>query len=254
MGIEMSSSEAKAYVDEFYKRVAKRWKERVTDAPFMQQLRSGALAQRALRLFFKNWGSYTIEINTLEAASYHKHIAFFRKHRDLMGPMAQKLADELIHPRPPGHVHVVLETAKALGIPEDEIFLSPMLAEFRAKIDFKRAILWEGTVAEFYSAGATEEQTGYWSAEFFRALTTHYGLTPEQAIYFSTHEEADLKEHAGGVMGHGSFRRMVLQRLLEDGSAEVRPGYSLEYCGMTAVDLHGVILQAALNTSEKETG
>jgi pyrroloquinoline quinone (PQQ) biosynthesis protein C len=247
----MSGSEAKAAVDEHYKKVAKRWKERVTDAPFMQKLRSGELSRDALKVFFKNWGAYTIEINTLEAASYHKHIAFFRKHRDLMAPMAQKLADELIHPKPPGHVHVVVETAKALGITEDEIFVAPMLAEFRAKIDFKRAILWEGTVAEFYAAGATEEQTGYWSADFFKALTIHYGLTREQAVYFSTHEEADLKEH-DGVMGHGSFRRIVLQRLLEDGMAEVRPGYSLEYCGLTAVDLHGVILQAALNAAERK--
>jgi pyrroloquinoline quinone (PQQ) biosynthesis protein C len=249
MSEKMSSGEAKAYVDEHYRKVARRWKERVTDAPFMSQVRSGKLPRAALRLFFQNWGSYTIEINTVEAASYHKHISFFRKHRDLMGPMAQKLADELIHPKPPGHVHVVLETAKALGISEEEVFLSPMLAEFRAKLDFKRAILWEGTVAEFYAAGATEEQTGYWSADFFKALTTHYGLTREQAVYFSTHEEADLKEHDGGIMGHGSFRRMVLQRLLEDGMAEARPGYSLEYCGTAAVDLHGVILQAALNAA-----
>ncbi|HEY2986498.1 MAG TPA: iron-containing redox enzyme family protein [Candidatus Binatia bacterium] len=244
----MTSVEARAFVDEHYKKVAQRWKERVTDAPFMQQLRSGKLPRETLRIFFKNWGAYTIEINTLEAASYHKHIAFFRKHRDLMAPMAQKLADELIHPKPPGHVHVVVETAKALGITEDEIFVAPMLAEFRAKIDFKRAILWEGTVAEFYAAGATEEQTGYWSADFYKALTAHYGLTREQAVYFSTHEEADLKEHQG-VMGHGSFRRMVLQRLLEDGMAETRPGYNLEYCGLTAVDLHGVILRAALNAA-----
>ena len=117
--------------------------------------------------------------------------------------------------------------------------------EFRAKIDFKRTILWEGTVAEFYAGGATEEQTGYWSADFFKALTTHYGLTREQAVYFSTHEEADLKEHEGGVMGHGSFRRLVLQRLLEDG-IEVRAGYDLDYCGLTAVDLHGDILNASL--------
>ena len=217
----------------------------------MAQLRTGTLPEKALKLFFKNWGSYTIEINTLEAASYHKHVAFFRKHRDLMGPMTVKLADELIHPRPPGHVHVVVETAKALGITEDEIFLAPMLAEFRAKLDFKRSILWEGTVAEFYAAGATEEQTGYWSAEFFKALTTHYGLTREQAVHFSTHEEADLKEHEG-VMGHGRFRRLVLQRLFEDGMATVRPGYSLEYCGLTAVDLHGVCLQVALDTASRE--
>ena len=247
----MNSVEAKVFVDEFYKKVAARWKERVTNSAFMEKLREGTLPRAALRLFFKNWGAYTIEINTVEAASYHKHIHFFRKHRDLMAPMAQKLADELVHPKPPGHVHVVLETAKALGIADDEIFLSPMLAEFRAKIDFKRSILWEGTVAEFYAAGATEEQTGYWSADFFKALTRHYGLRAEEAIYFSTHEEADLKEHADGVMGHGSFRRLVLQRLLEDGMAEARPGYSLEYCGLTAVDLHGVILQAALNATAR---
>ena len=145
MSMSMDSQQAKGLVDEHYKKVAQRWQERVTDRPFMQQLRAGTLPEKALKTFFKNWGSYTIEINTLEAASYHKHIAFFRKHRDLMGPMAAKLADELIHPKPPGHVHVVVETAKALGITEDEIFLSPMLAEFRAKIDFKRSILWEGT-------------------------------------------------------------------------------------------------------------
>src|SRR5438309_11396558 len=158
----MNSVEAKVFVGEFYKKVAARWKERVTSSAFMEKLRAGTLPRAALRLFFKNWGAYTIEINTVEAASYHKHMHFFRKHRDLMAPMAQKLADELVHPKPPGHVHVVLETAKALGISEDEIFLSPILAEFRAKIDFKRSIRWEGTLAEFYEAGATEEQTGCW--------------------------------------------------------------------------------------------
>ena len=248
-GEEVGLLGAKAFVDDFYKKVAVRWRQRVSEGSFMKKLSSGVLPRAALRTFFKNWGSYTIEINTLEAASYHKHISFFRKHRDLMGPMAQKLADELIYPKPPGHVYVVLETARALGISEDEIFLEPMLPEFRAKIDFKRSILWEGTIAEFYAAGATEEQTGYWSADCFKALTTHYGLTPEQAVYFSTHEEADLKEHAGGVMGHGSFRRMVLQRLLEDAMAYVRPGYTLEYCGLTAVDLHGVILQSVVDAA-----
>src|SRR5207253_4536059 len=143
----MNSVEAKVFVDNFYKKVAARWKERVTNGAFMEKLRAGTLPRAALRLFFKNWGAYTIEINTLEAASYHKHIHFFRKHRDLMAPMAQKLADELIHPQPPGHVHVVLETARALGITDDEVFVSPMLAEFRAKIDFKLWIPRQGTVA-----------------------------------------------------------------------------------------------------------
>jgi len=244
----MNSAEAKATVDDIYNRVAQRWQERVTRSPFMEQLRVGALPKAAFRMFYKNWGSYTIEINTLEAVTYHKHISFFRKHRDLMAAMAQKMADELIHPEPPGHIHVVLQTAKSLGISEDEIFLSPMLAEFRAKIDYFRAIVWEGTMAEFYAAGATEEQFGYWAGELFQYLTTHYGLSREDAVYFSLHEEADLKEHDGG-MGHGTFRRQVLQRLLEDGMADVRPGYSLEYCAVTAIDLHGQILRAALEAS-----
>ena len=246
----MNSAEAKATVDDIYNRVAQRWQERVTSSPFMEQLRVGALPKAAFRMFYKNWGSYTIEINTLEAVTYHKHISFFRKHRDLMSAMALKLADELIHPEPPGHIHVVLQTAKTLGISEDEIFLSPMLAEFRAKIDYFRSIVWEGTMAEFYAAGATEEQFGYWAGELFKYLTTYYGLSREDAVYFSLHEEADLKEH-DGVMGHGTFRRQVLQRLLEDGMADVRPGYSLEYCAVTAIDLHGQILQAVLDASTR---
>ena len=251
MNIKMSRDDAKSYVDGIYQQVADRWRQRVSSSQFMKGLVTGKLSKEAFRIFFKNWGAYTIEINTLEAASYHKHIHFFRKHRDLMAAMADKLADELIHPKPPGHVHVVMETAKALGITEDEIFVSPMLAEFRAKIDYFRAIVWEGTVAEFYAAGATEEQFGYWAGEVFTALTTHYELTPQQAVYFSLHEEADTREHEGGIMGHGSFRRMVLQRLLEDG-AEVRPGYTLEYCALSSIDLHGVILEAALNAAARE--
>ena len=251
MNIKMSRDDAKSYVDGIYQQVANRWRQRVSSSQFMKGLVTGKLSKEAFRIFFKNWGAYTIEINTLEAASYHKHIHFFRKHRDLMAAMADKLADELIHPKPPGHVHVVMETAKALGITEDEIFVSPMLAEFRAKIDYFRAIVWEGTVAEFYAAGATEEQFGHWAGEVFTALTTHYDLTPQQAVYFSLHEEADTREHEGGIMGHGSFRRMVLQRLLEDG-AEVRPGYTLEYCALSSIDRHGVILEAALNAAARE--
>jgi pyrroloquinoline quinone (PQQ) biosynthesis protein C len=249
MNVQMSAVDAKAYVDEIYRKVAQRWRERVTASRFMTALAAGKLPKEAFRIFYKNWGAYTIEINTLEAATYHKHIHFFRKHRDLMAAMAEKLADELIHPKPPGHIHVVVETGKALGITDDEIFVTPMLAEFRAKIDWFRAVVWEGTVAEFYAAGATEEVFGHWAGEVYTALTKHYGLTPEQAVYFSLHEEADTREHEG-VMGHGSFRRMVLQRLLEEG-AEVRPGYTLEYCALTSIDLHGAILEAALNEAAR---
>ena len=126
MNVKMNGEEAKSYVDGIYRQVADRWQQRVSSSQFMRALAAGKLPKETFRLFFKNWAAYTIEINTLEAASYHKHIHFFRKHRDLMAAMAEKLADELIHPKPPGHIHVVMETAKALGISEDEVFISPM--------------------------------------------------------------------------------------------------------------------------------
>lgn len=253
LAVKMSAEEAKTYLDAVNAKVIKRWDERVTQGPFMKALMQGSLPLPVIRLFFKNWGAFTIEINTLIAASYHKHLGFFKRHVDLLGPFGAKIADEFIHPKPPGHVLVMLQTAKALGLSEEEVLRQPMLAEARTILDFKRALLWEGTVAEWWFSMLTEEPIGHWAASWYRALTKQYRFTREQAVYFSTHEEADLKEH-DGVMGHGSFRRMVLQRLLEDGMAEVRPGYSLEYCGLTAVDLHGVILQAALNATKNSAG
>jgi hypothetical protein len=179
------------------------------------------------------------------ACSYHKHIGFFKRHPDLMAPLGAKIADEFIHPKPPGHVLVMLQTAEALGLTKDEILREPMLPEARAILDFKRCLMWEGTVAEWWFAMLTEEPIGHWAASWFKTLTTKYGFTRQQAVYFSTHEEADLKEHDEGVMGHGSFNRLVMQRILEDGYADFREGYNSEYCALAAVDLYGVMHRAA---------
>lgn len=249
LGVPLSPAEAKTFVDHLNGKVLQRWDERVTQGPFMKQLSEGKLALAAVRLFFRNWGAFTVEINTLIAASYQKHIGFFKRHPDLLGPFGAKVADEFIHPKPPGHVLVMLQTAEALGLSPDEVLRQPMLPEARAVLDFKRGLLWEGTVAEWWFSMLTEEPIGYWSAAWFKALTTHYGFSREQAIYFSTHEEADLKEHDEGVMGHGSFNRMVMQRILEDGYADVREGYTLEYCALASVDLYGVMHRAAYELS-----
>jgi pyrroloquinoline quinone (PQQ) biosynthesis protein C len=246
LGVKMSPDEAKAFVDGLNQKVLQRWQERVTGGPFMSRFIEGKLPVSAIKLFYRNWGNFTVEINTLIAASYHKHIGFFKRHPDLLGPLGAKIADEFIHPEPPGHVLVMLQTAEALGFTKDEILRQPMLPEARAILDFKRSLLWEGTVAEWWFSMLTEEPIGHWAATWFKALTTHYGFNREQAVYFSTHEEADLQEHDGGVMGHGSFNRMVMQRILEDGYADVREGYTLEYCALASVDLYGVMHRAAV--------
>jgi pyrroloquinoline quinone (PQQ) biosynthesis protein C len=246
LGVKMNSDDAKAFVAALNGKVIQRWEERVTKGPFMSRFIEGQLPIPAIKLFFKNWGNFTVEINTLIAASYHKHIGFFKRHSDLLGPFGAKIADEFIHPKPPGHVLVMLQTAEAFGLSAEEVLRQPMLPEARAILDFKRALLWEGTVAEWWFSMLTEEPIGHWAAAWFKALTSHYGFSRQQAVYFSTHEEADLKEHDDGVMGHGSFNRMVMQRILEDGYADVREGYTLEYCAIASVDLYGVMHRAAV--------
>jgi pyrroloquinoline quinone (PQQ) biosynthesis protein C len=251
LGNHCSPEEARSVVDGLYAKVRERWEQKVNQRPFMQQLMAGKLPWNVLQTFFRNWGAFTIEINTLTACTYHKNITFLKVNRDLMGPLGEKIADEFIHPKPPGHFLVMIQTAKALGLTEEEVFTTPMLSEFRAKIDFMRSIVYEGTTAEWYAAVTTEEQIGYWSAACYKALTTHYGFDREKATYFATHVEADLQEHEQGVMGHASFNRMALQRLLESGMADERPTYGLEYCAMTSVDLHGVMLRAALEEATR---
>ena len=245
LGVKMPPDEAKNYINLINQKVIQRWDERVTKGAFMSQFLEGKLPLPAIKLFFKNWGNFTVEINTLVACSYHKHIGFFKRHLDLMAPLGAKIADEFIHPKPPGHVLVMLQTAEALGLSKDEILREPMLPEARAILDFKRCLMWEGTVAEWWFAMLTEEPIGHWAASWFKTLTTKYGFTRQQAVYFSTHEEADLKEHDEGVMGHGSFNRLVMQRILEDGYADFREGYNSEYCALAAVDLYGVMHRAA---------
>ena len=83
---QLNKEQAEAYVNELYHKAGARWQEKVTESPFMQQLVTGKLPMETLRLFFRNWGAWTIEINTLIACSYHKFLPFFKTNRDLMGP------------------------------------------------------------------------------------------------------------------------------------------------------------------------
>jgi len=90
-----------------------------------------------------------------------------------------------------------------------------------------------------------------WSGQWYTALTTHYGFSRQDAVYFSTHEEADMDTHKLGedgeeAMGHGAFNRTVLTRALQE-CVEFRARYSMEYCALTMVDLHLQMKQAALD-------
>ena len=80
-----------------------------------------------IRIFFQNWYTFAIEVNTLFAGTYHKHLAFFKRHPHLQASIGLKIADEFIKPKPPGHVTVLTDTARARGLDEKELLEYPML-------------------------------------------------------------------------------------------------------------------------------
>ncbi|MCH7979088.1 MAG: hypothetical protein IH935_08950 [Acidobacteria bacterium] len=253
LGKKMGSKEAKTLVDALYRKTLDRWEQRVNRGAFMQELRAGTLPLEAIHLFWKNWAYFVFEINNIVACTYQRHIGFFKRHPDLLASFSAKVADEYIYPEPPGHVKLVLAQTKIFGIPEEEVLACEMLADCRGILEFKRGLMHEGTLLEWWAAMATEEPVGYWAREWKQALTGKYGFQLAQVEYFSTHEEADLGEHAEGVMGHGEFNRVVLQRLLEGGLVEMRPGFSFFYPPLTAVDFYGLFFDGVYNRSRENS-
>src|SRR5215218_3053693 len=112
----LSEQEAQAYVEALYRKAGQRWQERVNEGEFMRQFVAGTLPREVFAFFFRNWGAYTIEINTIVACAYQKFLHFFKQHQDLMAAMGEKIADEFVHPKPPGHVLIMMQTAEALGL------------------------------------------------------------------------------------------------------------------------------------------
>ena len=115
----MKSQQAKAFVDNLYKDVHAHWEKTINHGEFMTRLREGRLPLPCLRRFFKDWGLFSIEVVALNAVSYHVHLPFFVDNFDLLGPLCDKVAEELISPKPPGHILILLETANALGLSKE---------------------------------------------------------------------------------------------------------------------------------------
>lgn len=249
-GENMKPAEAKAMVDDLYQKMFQRVEEKVKGGRFMRHLGSGTLAMEAIKIFWLNWHGFVSEINNFIACTYQRHGWFFKRHLDLLAPFADKVADELIHPKPPGHIQVVLEQGRIFGLTDEEMIEYLMLPECRALLEWHRGLLYEGTMAEWWTAIAWEEAVGHWAKDFREALMGKYGFTTKQAPYFHTHEEADLEVHEGGVLAHGAFNRAVLQRVLEAGHGETRTAMTLEYCAVTSVDYFAMFLDGAYKATQ----
>jgi pyrroloquinoline quinone (PQQ) biosynthesis protein C len=249
-GEKLSAPEAKAYVDYLYSTVAKASHERIHNGPFMTQLRDGTLPLPVIRQFFKNWGHFSMELNGLDAVSYYTHLPFFVRNFELLGPFCAKVADKLISPKAPGQVLVLLQTGEELGLSRKEMLEDPYLPAARAINDFCHKVFIDGSIAELWGLHVFEESLFHWMSEWYTNLTTKYGFTSEQAIYFCTREEAGTKSQnlrAGedGVSGSG-FNQTVLERVLQE-KIEFRAGYTIEYCALTMIELHAQMKQAAID-------
>jgi pyrroloquinoline quinone (PQQ) biosynthesis protein C len=173
------------------------------------------------------------------------HLPFFMENYDLLPAFSDKIAEELVSPEPPGHILILLETGKALGLTKEEMFEHPASAPGRAISDYCRRVFQDGSIIELWGAHAYEETLAHWSKQWGTALVTHYGISKPQSIYFTEHAEADLVQHQER-MGHGPMNRMILQRIVEQGKTALKLGYDPKYCAFTMVDLHALMEQHAL--------
>lgn len=248
-GKPISKEEARRYVDELYRKMHERWKVKVSQSLFMKRLQEGSLPMEAIRLYYRNWAGFVLTINTLGLAVYYKQIDFLKKDLRLMKLFASKLVDEFGKPEPPGHILVLVQTGRALGLSEKEVLESPQLPAARALGDFHKVVVWDGGIGDYWASVVWEEAMGYFSEDWRQALMKKYKLNLDDVVYYSTHFEADLKEHEG-TASHASIVRGVLEYLLEHGYVDERVGFGLEYCAVTPVDLNAVMLQGVLDALE----
>jgi len=252
-GRSVTAERAKEVVDRLYALAGNLWEGQVMNGRFQRELAAGTLPMPALRLFWKNFYGFVMEMNNLIASTMQRHLPFLKLHGDLMAALCDKVADELIHPRPPGHILVMAEQGKNFGLTEEEMLHCQMLPECRAMVEWRRGLFYEGTMAEWYAATVLEEVIGEWSAAMRKVLREKYSLPETQIKYFKVHEEADLQPH-DGTMAHGAFNRMVLQRLLQEGRCDLRPGFTLDYCVRIGVYFHAQFREACYRHAGDENG
>jgi hypothetical protein len=215
-GKRLSPQEADAVVAHLKKylmELADRW---LFKGRFHTDMASGILPMEAIKIFWQNWYGFVAEINNFHGVAYQRHLPFFKRHPELQKHFANHVADEMIHPTPPGHIQIVLEQGRNF-------------AECRAFLEYYRGVLYEGTIVEWWASFCVEEAVGHWARFFGGALRKNYNLAEEKIVYFRIHAQADLEEHQG-VMAHAELDWTVLKKLLEEGRAETRPGFNLEYC------------------------
>src|SRR3974377_613023 len=108
-GKRVSPSEADAiiaHLKTYLLGLAERW---IFKGRFHADLLKGTLPMEAIKLFWQNWYGFVAEITNFHGVAYQRHVPFFKPPPELQKHFANHVADEMIHPTPPGHIRIVLE-------------------------------------------------------------------------------------------------------------------------------------------------
>ncbi len=251
-GKKLLPAEAEAVVRELKNnllRLADRW---LFKGRFHTDLARGTLPMEGIKVFWQNWYGFVAEINNFHGVAYQRHLPFFKHHPELQKHFANHVADEMIHPSPPGHIRIVLDQGKHFGLDEKDMIEYEMLPECRAFLEYYRGVLYEGTMAEWWASFCVEEAVGHWAKFFGDALRQVYKIPEEKIVYFRVHAEADLEEHADGVMAHADLDWIVLRKMLEEGRVDTRPGFSLDYCIRTGTAYFAWFFEGVYQYIKKE--
>ena len=165
-GKRLAPHEADAVVADLKKYladIAERW---LIKGRFHTDMAKGTLPMEAIQVFWQNWYGFVAEINNFHGVAYQRHLPFFKRHPELQKHFANHVADEMIHPKPPGHIQIVLEQGRNFGLTNDQMIEYEMLPECRAFLEYYRGVLYEGTMVEWWASFCVEEAVGHW-AKFF---------------------------------------------------------------------------------------
>jgi len=219
---KLSREECWKLVNEAVDAAVKFAHDRVFTHPFTQELKAGTLPMECIKGWVLNSYAWALEINMSLPYQYYLFHSMLSQRTDLFELLSDRYADEFASPVKGGHQRMMDTLGKALGIELKELKEYQQIPAMRGMLD---ANVWNLEVnTQFGVANTTEEWYGKFCGLFFESLTKNYGISKEDARYFSEHADADAYgDHEAGqaigheVLGHAEGNRYITVRLLEDG-------------------------------------
>jgi pyrroloquinoline quinone (PQQ) biosynthesis protein C len=217
----VAARDPKQFVDALMSGTRENFRRYALGHPLMTELAAGVLSIEQVRGFFLNWYTWVFEINMATAVWLHRFGPILKRHPEIAEVVNDKIADELATPTRRGHIETLERVAAAVGLTRDELVNARLIPEARAWLDYFVRLQMEGTFAECVAGYLGEGCFPEFAAVFEKALEEHYGVAREDLEYFRLHGELDVE--------HGEGNVFILQRLVETGQVEERPGWGIDY-------------------------